>query len=150
MLQVDRVIEQLATIGRDSNSGTSNSNRYKSVKNVLQNFFISMKSLHLMLVLCWCYVQCKKFMFTALFSLFSARSKLPVSDQVNFDFTVEMPVFKHRPPGQFWLSRDRQNWLFPAADCQKWPGGKFWPMPRRTKCAKFCISTTLHWKKLKL
>ena len=95
MLQVDRVIEQLATIGRDSNSGTSNSNRYKSVKNVLQNFFISMKSLHLMLVLCWCYVQCKKFMFTALFSLFSARSKLPVSDQVNFDRPVEMPVFRH-------------------------------------------------------
>ena len=52
-----------------------------------------MKSVYLMLVIC--YVQYKNFMFTALFLPFSAWSKLPISDQVNFDRLVETPVFMH-------------------------------------------------------
>ena len=152
-------------------------------------------------------------MYTAHFSLFSARSKLPVSDQVNFEAwskcrflgthcaVYSLPpysIFTHSPscivyiytpppvwyiytppylfqffsmkgsrdkdpvnfvslgigqnwlPGQFCSSWAGQNWPFPAADGQNWPDGKFWLMPRWTKCAVFCISTTLHWKKMKL
>jgi len=39
MLEVDRVPEKLATMVRDLNSGTSGSDRYKSVKNCFQQFF---------------------------------------------------------------------------------------------------------------
>ena len=71
----------------DSNSWTSRSNRYKPVKKNVQNFFISMKSVHLMLIICLCYLHCKKLIFTALFLPFFCLVKIA-----------------HLGQGQFWPS----------------------------------------------